>query len=181
MYADQLNKGISGAKRASYHAGEARSVAAEFVTANPQMSTDSLPAAFAKHLIDEDDRDTIGYIIEWWMANEVARLLPTLRPEIGKAKVQERVEAKRKAFVEIEAQTRRFVAEIEHKTEAVIERRALRVLDTVLSNGVALRDSTVAEVREHGKQVAGLVAAVSGQAPNALIRDVLTKQQLAAM
>lgn len=132
-----LDTGIYGAKVQSWRRANPRDVLKQIIdsAADPRDKSKVL-SAFREIVLGEDGEDYLDSIIEYWFANNYNSL------------IDERIRPKRRESTV--KQTAAKVAEFKEKVTTRIREEALFLLDTMLPNGKALRDSTFGECAKIG-------------------------------
>lgn len=162
-----ITPGTYGAKVQSWKNANPRDLLKTLIDENPSAAKPALLAMVRSELLDERAADMLDSVIEYWFTNNyhslVAPVARAPRPprEVVKA-----------------AQTAK-VAEIKANVQARIQEEArLLLLDLVLPNGKALRDSTGNECAKAGGWFTKIASRIP---PGKKVGKVLSEDQLRSL
>jgi hypothetical protein len=171
-----MNKGVSGAKRATYKASSPRELLVRVIEEhNVRASDEVILSAFKRALAEQPDCEEI--IIEWWFDNNVkslrAREMKAMPKRTTGEKVVQLAPSRKSEASQVKEATGRMVEVI----KANIAKIALR--DMLLPNGKKLKDCTFGELRKLSPVLNDFLARVAAKGKkDEIVGRVLSEVEL---
>ena len=154
-----LDTGTYGAKVQSWRRANPRDLLKKLIEENPRVAKADLFKTFRDQIRGDDGEEFLDSIIEYWFSNNYHSLIERHPRNAAANKAEKRAK----------------IAEITEKIKARVRQEALFLLDTVLPNGKALRDSTFGECAKIG----GALSKIASKGkPGQIVGTVLSDTQL---